>query len=347
MTSQPRHEAALAAATVSGPGRHSWWRSSHHAALMLVAVTIGWGLGFPLVKNWQEASAQCPGGVVLASMTVIALRMLLALAILAAFQPGLFWKPSRRARRAGLLLGSMFFLGFGLQVVGAADTSPALSAFFTSVSSAIVPVLTFVCFRVSAPRLTLIGLGVGIAGVLVLGMKDQGSWSIGWGDGLTLLAAVVFGVQIVVLDRLGRTVEPSHLTVPCLAMAGVLALGGACSIAAWDYGIGSWLSWTGTMLQDPGVLRDLVLMTVFSSVLAFHWMNVYQPRVAASRAALIYLLEPVFASLFSLLWQHDRLTYFLVIGGGLILAGNLLVELPGLLRSETGALATGPASTRR
>ena len=35
------------------------------------------------------------------------------------------------------------------------------------------------------------------------------------------------------------------------------------------------------------------------TVLSFHWMNTYQPRVTAVRAALIYLLEPVFAAGFA------------------------------------------------
>jgi drug/metabolite transporter (DMT)-like permease len=76
------------------------------------------------------------------------------------------------------------------------------------------------------------------------------------------------------------------------------------------------------------------MLTVFCSVLAFHWMMTYQPRVAAARAALIYLLEPVFASCFSILWGLDDLTLRLLLGGGLIMGGNLLVELPGWLKSR-------------
>ena len=67
-------------------------------------------------------------------------------------------------------------------------------------------------------------------------------------------------------------------------------------------------------------------------MLPFHWFNVYQPQVSASRAALIYLLEPVFALLFSIWWGHDRLNLKLLMGGSLILAGNMLVEAPGWFR---------------
>ena len=88
-----------------------------------------------------------------------------------------------------------------------------------------------------------------------------------------------------------------------------------------------------TVLRDAA-LSEMLMRKVIPTVLAFHWMNVYQPRVSASRAALIYLLEPVFAALFSLAWGHDRVSLPLVAGGGLILGGNLLVELPGWLRER-------------
>ena len=62
-------------------------------------------------------------------------------------------------------------------------------------------------------------------------------------------------------------------------------------------------------------------------------MMIYQPRVAATRAALIYLLEPVFGSMFSIAWGLDSLSQLLLLGGGLVVSGNLLVELPAWLRA--------------
>ena len=85
------------------------------------------------------------------------------------------------------------------------------------------------------------------------------------------------------------------------------------------------------MLRRPEVLGDLFLLALLPTVLSFHWMNTFQPRVPASRAALIYLLEPIFSSIFSVYLGYDSLKAPLLVGGGLILLGNLLVELPGLL----------------
>jgi drug/metabolite transporter (DMT)-like permease len=65
-------------------------------------------------------------------------------------------------------------------------------------------------------------------------------------------------------------------------------------------------------------------------------MNSYQPLVPPSRAALIYLLEAVFAAGFSVMLNIDDLTRRLVLGGALIIVGNVLVEVPGWIRGRAG-----------
>jgi drug/metabolite transporter (DMT)-like permease len=305
---------------------------------MLVLITFLWGLSFSLMKNWHLASVRCPGGPPVAGLTMVALRMFLALGVLAIFLPRLFFAPRRREFAIGFLLGTINSFGFVFQVTGLAWTSPALSAFVTSLASAWVPLLMFALFRVSVHRLTLIGLIVGIAGAAVLGIQSNAEGqgpevAFGWGEVLTFVSTWFFALVIVFLDRFGRGIESAHFTVAFLTGTGLPALGIVAAMTAVRSETSAWLSWTSEMLQQPPILRDLGLLTVLCTVLTFHWFNVYQPRVTASRAALVYLLEPVFASVISLVWGHDTLGLQLVVGGGLILGGNALVEAPAWLRN--------------
>ena len=136
------------------------------------------------------------------------------------------------------------------------------------------------------------------------------------------------------LDRLGRKTPSGHLSIALLAGSGFPSL---CAAMLWSLVSpegAAWPGWTLDMLRRPEMQVDLLLLTIFPTVLSMHWMSVYQPRVPASRAALIYLLEPVFGAALSIAWGHDHLSAALVAGGGLILGGNLLVELPGWLRER-------------
>ncbi len=304
--------------------------SPPRATLMLVLVTVFWGVSFPLVKSWQDAAEGWEGGKLLAGLTLITLRTVPALGLLIAFQPRLLRDSTRREHLSGAAVGLAFGIGFVFQGWGIGSTTPALSAFITGLSSAWVPLLAYFLLRTPVAGITVLGLLAGVAGTAVLGIKldaEQGL-ALGGGEGLTLIATLLFAVQILLLDRLGKQVRPAHLTVGFLGVTALLAIVLGVIVAALGPGVGAWLHWVGDMLAQPAVLRDLGLLILLPTVLAFHWMNRYQPYVSAGRAALIYLLEPVFATAFSVAWDHDLLTTRLFIGGGLILAGNLLAEGP-------------------
>src|SRR5215470_5060123 len=81
-----------AVATDIAPGR----QSESFAAAMLVVACLCWAAFFSLCKNWQEAAHDCPGGQLVASLTLLGVRTVIALATLAVLQPRLFLKPSRR-----------------------------------------------------------------------------------------------------------------------------------------------------------------------------------------------------------------------------------------------------------
>src|SRR5437868_6051831 len=133
--------------TRPSPDRSSWLSFESRASWMLIFVTLLWGLSFVLMKSWQNQADACPAGVVLSSCTLIAWRMLIALAMLALVAPGLFRRSTLREHAVGALIGTIFFLGFELQVSGLRYTTPALSAFITSLGSAWVPVLARLFFR--------------------------------------------------------------------------------------------------------------------------------------------------------------------------------------------------------
>jgi hypothetical protein len=71
---------------------------------------------------------------------------------------------------------------------------------------------------------------------------------------------------------------------------------------------------------------------------AYVLMNVWQPRVPATEAGLIYTIEPVFTAVYVLFlpvvlgkfvgesYPNEVVTVSLVAGGGLILGANLLMQ---------------------
>jgi drug/metabolite transporter (DMT)-like permease len=311
-------------------------RQSDRAAVMLTVATLFWGLSFPLNKSWQLEIDDLGWSQSLSAATLIALRIGAALVVFAVFRPTLVIGPSWQAHATGLWLGAFNLTGFMIQVVGLAWTTPARAGFFTSLASVWTPLLAWLLFRIHVSVPVLIGLFLGISGAAVLGLNPAENWIPGRGDAMTFASSFIFAGVIVALDRQGRKYPAGHLTAGYLAGTGVPALLIALCLAGQEPGLGPWLRQARQALARPEVLRDVALLTILCSLLATHLLTVYQPRLSASRAALIYLLEPVFASIFSLGIGHDELTAQLIAGGSCILLGNLVVELPRLWREFRG-----------
>ena len=326
-------------------------RTEGFAALMLVVACACWGTFFSLAKNWQEAANEtCPGGPLVGSLTLLGIRPILALTVFALVRPRLFLQPTRQEWLLGAGLGLLNFSGNVFQVWGLSTASPAVSGFFTSMASLWVPVIALVVLRTPIARATWLGLGLGVAGLAALGIDTSQGFGLGQGEVLTALSSLIFAAVILCLDRAGRRARSEHFTLGLIAVGGLPGLPLAAGITACQSEHRVWIDWLITMLSDWHLVRDVVLLTFFSTVIGTFLLSTFQPRVPASRAALIYLCEPVFAAVISVLLGHDQVTQRLVIGGLLILGGNALAALPAWLgqRSrESGLICPLPDHPRR
>ncbi len=308
------------------------------AVWRLVLVNLVWGLSFPLVKMWHNATADCPGGELLATFTLIGGRYCLAAALMSGVWPRAWRVAEPRAWKISIAVALVYFVGGTLQVVALLWTTPAVSAFITSLGGAWVPFLGYYWWRNPIRRQTWVGLAFAVAGVFILSQREtrflQETGFLGIGEILTLIASVLFSLQILLLDRYGREAPATLVTLTLAACSGVPSLLIAGWLAAAGPGLSPWLVWSAAVARTPALIVVVVLLTVLCTILAFYWMNKYQPQVPANRAALIYFLEPLFGTAFSLLFGYDTWSVSLLLGGTLIIAGNLLAE-SSLWKSES------------
>jgi drug/metabolite transporter (DMT)-like permease len=80
----------------------------------------------------------------------------------------------------------------------------------------------------------------------------------------------------------------------------------------------------------------LAITSVVASAGAFLIQTRAQREVSPTRTAVIFTMEPVFAGLFGFLLAGERLSGRGWLGAGLILAGMLIAELGGRLRTDGG-----------
>ena len=81
------------------------------------------------------------------------------------------------------------------------------------------------------------------------------------------------------------------------------------------------------------------ILTVFCTLGAFMMMNMWQPKITATEAGLIYCVEPIFGSVMALFfpaifsvwagvnYPNETATWTLLVGGGLITLANIVLQL--------------------
>ena len=268
----------------------------------LVAVTAVWGVTFVQVK---DAVAVYP------LFAFLALRFAIASATLAIPAAGRLRPLGVGGLRAGLLLGALVATGYGLQTAGLERTTVSSAGFVTGLYVVLTPLVALALFRERAGRAVWAGVALAVAGLAMLSGVGAGSKV---GDALVLGGSLAWALQIVLTGRFAPRFDPLALTF--VQMLAALVGFGVIAIAVGDVPLPR--GWT--------VWGALLVTGVFASALAFLIQTWAQRRTSATRTALIYAMEPVFAGLAGYALAGDRLGWLGWGGCAVILLGIVVAE---------------------
>lgn len=271
---------------------------------LLLLVTLIWGTTFVIIKDTLDS---------IPPSLFLALRFSLAAL-------SLIWvRPAPGIWRWGLILGAVMFVSYGSQTVGLLYTSASKGAFITALSVVLVPILTGIINRRWLPARVWIAAGLALAGLALMTLTDVGGVNIG--DLIILGTALAYAVHILLIDRAVREQPPLQLAAAQI----------------WPVAVLSWL-WAmphaGQIGQLSGqVWLAIVFLAVVATALVLVLQNTAQKVVSPHTAALIFVLEPVFAAVFGWLLLGEQLGLFGWLGGLLVLLGMLVSELRPVRRS--------------
>jgi drug/metabolite transporter (DMT)-like permease len=275
------------------------------ADLALIGITFIWGSTFTVVKQSLES---------VSPILFVALRFWIATFVCAACMPGQIRKISGRTFRQGMVLSLVMLGGFVFQTLGLRNTNPSYSAFITSLSVLLVPLLGFVMFRHRPRPQTLAGVVLATIGLFFL-LAHLSQLTMGSGDFLTLLCAVLFGFHILFL---GRFVSVSDYRQLMLLQTAGTAILSSIAVPIFEKPFIYW---------STGLAVSLTVTGLLATAFAFSVQAWAQRLTTANHAALIFSLEPFFAALFAFWILGQVLTLREWLGGSLVLTGILVSEL--------------------
>jgi drug/metabolite transporter (DMT)-like permease len=272
------------------------------ATLALLAVTACWGSTFFLIKDLLDR---------LPVLDFLAVRFLIATVTLCLLFPRALGRLGATARKQAAMLGLLYGLAQILQTAGLAHTPASVSGFITGMYVICTPLFAAPLLR---QRIGLATWGAVLLAVSGLGVLTLSGLSVGYGEALTLVAAMLYALHIVGLGAWSRAEDAIGMTIVQLGVITVVCF----AVTARD----------GVVLPDrPADWASVVYMAVFAAGLALWFQTWAQAHLPPTRSAIIMSMEPVFAALFAVLLGGEDATLRMLVGGSMVLAAMLIVEL--------------------
>lgn len=268
---------------------------------LLAVVTALWGTTFVVIKG--TVAEISPAALVLARFAIGA--VVLTLLVPRRSLPG----------RAGLELGFWLWLGYATQAHGLQFTTASRSAFITSVSVVLVPVLAALAGR----HVRRTAFASALVAVLGVGLLSFDGAPPNAGDLWTLVTAGSYAVFVLRLEA--HAAREHALPLAAAQLWGVVPF--AAAMVAVDVVVLGAETGLGSRVGLPGVLYLALVATALTT-----WLQTEgQRRVAAPEAGVLYSMEPVWAALFAALVLGERLGPSGWVGAAAIVGAVLLSQV--------------------
>lgn len=283
------------------------------ADIALAFCSLLWGATFVVVRGALDH---------ISVFLFLAVRFSLAALLMAVFRPAGLRNLKRAEVFAGAALGLFMFGGYAFQTAGLQYTTPAKSGFVTGSSVVLVPLLLAIFWKRRLTAWIYAGTLAAVAGLYLLTVPAEGLTRLNHGDLLTLGAAGLYAVHIILVGDYTRRHSVAALSVLQVA---------ACAVLAWlATAAASATLWQPARYEGRWELVAAIgVCAVFATAIAFSVQLWAQQYTSSSHAAIIFTLEPVFAVITSYLVIGERLNRRSMIGALFVLAGILIAELLG------------------
>ena len=299
-------------------------RERQIAIVALLAVTLVWGATFIWMK--QALDALGDEKAELGTNGVVATLVFARFAI-AACMMIIFFKKARTSLKDkqiwedGLVLGALMFVAYLSQMIGLDEIDPSVSAFLTSLYVVFTAIISS-AYNLKLPsKIMLVGVGLATFGAGFI----QGPPHLTWGvaEFITVFCALLFALHILFTQHITKRRDPvavsttSFIVVTICSALTVFLIGDGTNPVQWR------------LIFADGVIIPVLLLGIGGSFFCLLFLNMYQRYLHPIQAAIIYALEPVWATIYGLQLNPPMVDWsiWILIGGGALFVGNVIVEL--------------------
>lgn len=280
--------------------------------LVLVITTLFWGSTFPVTKSLLDYASIEEVLLIrffFTSIILLLLRFRFALSILQSLN---------NLDKRIFLLGIVNFLAIYWQTIGLKTISSANAGFITAFSVLIVPVMNHIFKIHPFQKKMIISILLALTGIYILSYGLSIPETIHSGDLWILMSAFAYAAYIILVEQVNRYMHPLDILFIIFSITSILF------IVVSSGSIIEITSVKNEIFMNSNFIGLMSMLVLPGSVMAYGLMVYGQKFVSSNMAAMIYLLEPVFATLLASVFFNEVIYYHTIAGGSIILFALLI-----------------------
>ena len=268
--------------------------------LAMLGAAAVWGGSFVVMKDSLEK---------LDVFSFLASRFILASILMFMYRPTALRGLSKKFVLKGILAGILLGSGYIFQTFGLTNTTVSNTGFITGLYLVFTPLISLVILRRHVIRIQWLAVLLAFIGLFLISYNGV---SIGRGETLVLISAILYGAHFVALGEWSDGGNTYALTLIQIATLAVVA-----SLFTIKDGF--------QLPPDSSVWLAVLFTAFFATFLAFLVQTKAQSVMSATAASVLLATETPFAVIFGLYFKSDPLTIKIITGGMLVMVAMGLV----------------------
>lgn len=284
--------------------------------LGLLATTAVWGGSFLVMKDSLVRQDV---------YSFLASRFGLAALFMLIYRPKCLIGLDRKFIKRAVLVGLLVCIGFVFQTFGLTQTTVSNTGFITGLYLVFTPLISWMLLKRKVFRIQWLAVLVATIGLYLISFNGI---SVGTGEILVLISAIVFAGQIVALGEWSDGKNAYELTLIQILVSAIIFL----ALSLKD----------GYQPPPDNAVWSAVLFTAFfATFIAFLIQTKAQAVMSATAAGVLLAMETPFALFFGLYFDNDPLTRRIIVGGALVMLAMALVIWSDSKNSKIGEFKSG------
>lgn len=272
--------------------------------LALLFVAVAWGSSMVVIKGSTD---------ILPAGSLLAWRFTIAALVLGLVNIKKLKQIDKEYIKSGIFIGVCLFMAYFTQTLGVMLEMPGKSHFLSSAYCVFVPFLGWIILRERPKIYHIVAAVMCAVGIILVSLV--GSFSISYGDSISIASSVFWAAQIIAIAKWGNDKDPVLITILEFVV---------CAILAWIF--------TLTM-EDPGSIQwnlpaigGILYLGIVCSGICFLLQTIAQKTEDPTSVSIILSFENIFGLVFGAVFFGETFTPQSILGFTLMFLAIIIAE---------------------